>query len=162
MEIKIISKKHGEKIVLIDKKDFDKFKKYTWVVSFRCNKFYCIAAVRINNKRTTIRLHRYLMNCPRGMEIDHKNGDSLDNRRKNLRICTRAENSMNMAKSSHKMSSKYKGVHFYKRYKNYQVSIKFKQKKIHLGYFDNEIEAAKAYNKKAKELFGKFARLNII
>lgn len=91
---------------------------------------------------------------------DHINHDTLDNRRDNLRICTVSQNNMNRKKSRKTQSSIYKGVCWYARSRKWIARIKYYETKYHLGYFDSEIEAAKAYNNKARELFGEFAKLN--
>jgi hypothetical protein len=95
------------------------------------------------------------------IHTDHINHDKLDNRRINLRSCTNQQNHMN--KSSNKDStSKYLGVSWHKNANKWQSSIRFNGKQIHLGIFNNEQDAAKAYNLKAIELFGEFSNLNII
>ena len=88
-----------------------------------------------------------------------KDGDGLNNQKANLRICTRSQNKMN-GKSYKNSSSKYKGIWWVKKNKKWRVRIRLNNKTIHLGYFKDETEAAKAYDSKAKELFGEFARLN--
>ena len=105
-------------------------------------------------------IHRILTNAPDGMEVDHINRDSLDNRKQNLRICTKSQNQMNSGKEQLGRSSHYKGVSLYKRHNKWMSRIKKRRKEYFLGYYENEIDAAKAYDTKAKELFGEFARLN--
>ena len=114
----------------------------------------------INGKRTTQRMHRLIMNCPKGLLVDHKNHDGLDNRKCNLRLCTNAENQYNQKPLQKKTSSQYRGINWQKRIGKWDVWIQLNGKSIFLGSFSNEIEAAKAYDKKAKELFGEFAHLN--
>ena len=110
-------------------------------------------------KGKTIYMHREIMNAPDGMEVDHINGNGLDNRRGNLRLCTKAQNQMNSAKRTGK-SSIFKGVFWYKITGQWRAAIKIARKDIHIGYFDTELEAAEAYDKKALELFGEFAKPN--
>lgn len=99
------------------------------------------------------------MDAPKGLSVDHINGNRSDNRCSNLRICTHAENMANMR--GHKNStSKFKGVSWSNTFKKWEVKICHKYKKMHLGLFNDEKEAAKAYNKKAIELRGNFAFLN--
>lgn len=88
--------------------------------------------------------------------VDHINGNKLDNRKSNLRICTDAEN----ARNSSKKSGNFKGVQWRSDKHKFRARIMDNGKEIFIGYFTNEIEAAKAYDTKAKELFGEFARLN--
>lgn len=94
--------------------------------------------------------------------IDHRNRNSLDNRRSNLRICTIQLNNANRRKQSKPCTSQFKGVYFNKQYSRWMARIKYWKKYIFLGRFDEEKDAARAYNKKAKELFGEFACLNKI
>ena len=90
--------------------------------------------------------------------VDHINRNGLDNTRKNLRICTRSENLMNSKKPELNSTSKYKGVN--KCGNSWRAEIRLNRKGFYLGKFKTEKEAALAYNKKAIELFGEFARLN--
>lgn len=111
-----------------------------------------------------ISLHRYITNCPKGMVVDHINGNTLDNRKENLRICTNKENAYNQKKHKGNRHSKYKGVTFRKELKSkpWEAMIYKDYKSKRLGYFATEIEAAKAYNMAAAEAYGQFAKLNEI
>ncbi len=105
-------------------------------------------------------MHRLIMNAPAGLVVDHIDGNSLNNRKTNLRICTQAQNIHN-SRPRRNRSSKYKGVFWNKVNKKWSVSIRKGDKRIYLGGFDDEIEAALAYDRKAEELFGEFAYLNM-
>lgn len=159
MYFEINSKKYGNINVLIDDEDYEKIKNYTWGVQYskRADSFYI--ARKIKNK--TLLLHRVIANCPDDKIIDHINHNTLDNRKENLRICVNAENCRNMNKPKHGVTSVYKGVRKYRNNK-YSVCIKYNKKQIHIGYYDSEIEAAKAYDKAALKYHGEFAKLNII
>ena len=111
-------------------------------------------------KYKKIYLHRLIMNTPTGMDTDHINGDKLDNRRENLRITTRSQNSMNQKKT--RGASKYKGVNWHNQRGYWKAEIKLNGKKKHLGVFLSELEAAEAYNLAAIEKFGKFAKINTL
>ena len=100
------------------------------------------------------------MNAPAGVVVDHKYGEGLDNRRANLRLATPAQNSHNRSKGRNKTSSRYKGVYLVKETKKWRASICHNNKRIHLGFFKNETDAAKAYDGAAKEYFKEFASLN--
>lgn len=154
--IPVKSKVHGEHTIFIDGEDFDKVKDYKWSVHKDHNNFYALS--KINGK--TIKMHRLLLGFPKHI-VDHKNGNGLDNRRENLRTCLHAENMYNRKKQS-KTSSIYKGVYFNKQCKKYKANIKINGKLMYLGLFEDEREAAEEYNKKAVELYGEFANLNII
>ncbi len=116
------------------------------------------------NKPNQTQSHRFYLSKGRtasGLVVDHINHNGLDNRKENLRICTVAENCRNSRPSKRKNKlSKYKGVSFDKKRKVYRVLIWHNKKQYFLGTFKNETEAAKAYDRKARELFGEFAYLN--
>jgi hypothetical protein len=116
-------------------------------------------------------LHRLLLQPPSNMTVDHRNGNSLDCRRENMRICTRGQNNKNSSKRRTKKIGQYKGVHYWpqwaplkKRNYNYekpwQARIIVDKKTVELGVFVTEEAAAKAYDEAAIRAFGEFARLN--
>lgn len=109
-------------------------------------------------------IHRLIIGVVKGFEVDHINRNKLDNRRSNLRLASRGENSQNKAKAKN-TTSKYRGVCYrpkLNKSKPWTGYISKNGKRFELGYFDNEVDAAKAYNKKAKELWGEFAYENKI
>jgi hypothetical protein len=105
-----------------------------------------------------IRMHQQILGIT---GIDHINGNGLDNRRCNLRSATNSQNQANRRKQKN-TSSIYKGVTWNKHAKKWLSQVKFNYEGIYLGLFISEIDAAIAYNAKAKELFGEYARINII
>lgn len=107
-----------------------------------------------------IYLHQLTAGAVAGEEVDHKNGDTLDNRRDNLRACKHSENGRNLKKWSTPTSSCYKGVSFHKQSGKWRAYITLKGKQKYLGGFVIEEEAADAYDNAAAEFFGEFARLN--
>lgn len=109
-------------------------------------------------KDKSVLLHRFIMQPPGGKEIDHINGNKLDNRRSNLRICSRADNSHNIGPHLSRNKSGFKGVS--KRNNKWRAGIYTKGRSFHLGYFHTAKEAAKVYDQKAQELWGEFAWLN--
>ena len=105
-------------------------------------------------------MHRQVMKYEGELFVDHINGNGLDNRKDNLRLATPEENKHNSRKRGGRGQSKYKGVTLDKKKNQWRVRIGYKGKRIFLGCFDDEIEAAKAYDGSAKELYGEYARLN--
>jgi hypothetical protein len=146
-----------EHVVLLDNEDFNFVSKYSWYASTNPS-----GQVYFYNKLG--RLHRIIMNCPKDMVVDHINGDTLDNRKENLRICTKLQNQYNQKKHKGNMHSKYKGVTFRKELKSkpWEAFIYANRTHKRLGYFAIEAQAAEAYNKAAKELYGQFCKLNDI
>ena len=110
----------------------------------------------------TLYMHRLVMNTPDGMDTDHINHNKLDNRRENLRVCTHQSNNSSQRKQQRPTTSKYKGVSRFRYYKQWKWRARIKVNGIQrvLGYFDDEAEAARAYDEAAKESFGEFAQLN--
>ena len=144
---------------IVDDADFDWLNQWKWYAARATSTYYAVRKESETDK--SIRMHRLLLNPPPGIESDHINGDGLDNRRSNLRLCTRSQNNANRRKFS-LCSSRYKGVSWQKRYRNWRARIWISGKEKQLGLFDDEQKAARAYNRAAIALFGEFARLNIL
>ncbi len=150
---------HGDCIV--DLECLDKVLKVRWHTKLAkaTNKYYVYGHSYGNEKKYLI--SRYILNVvDKDKIVDHINGDPLDNRLANLRIGTKAKNNYN-AKKRKNGTSKYKGVSKVV-YDRYVSTITHKGKRYYLGTFGSEREAGLAYNKKAVELFGDFAKLNEI
>jgi hypothetical protein len=107
-----------------------------------------------------VSMHREIMNAPAGLLIDHRNRDTLDNRRNNLRLATYSQNGCNSKIDKTKTTSKFRGVRFIKKTGKWAANIRINGKKTWLGSFKTEIDAAKAYDAAAREYHGEFARLN--
>jgi hypothetical protein len=146
--------------ITIDDEDWDLIKRYNWHLANKKGTIYIMAFDKINDKKVTIQLARVILNAPKGKIVDHINGDTLDNRKHNLRLADKRTNAQNM-RSNKNTSSEFKGVCWSKHKNKWRANI-FYKKQIHLGYFKSEIDAAIAYNEAAKKFFGEYARLNII
>lgn len=148
------------KCAIVDDEDAAVVSKYKW----HCNDSgYAVTQIRIGDgSAKKVRMHRLLLNPPADMDIDHINGNRMDNRRCNLRICTRSENLRNAKKhKTHaEASSKFKGVCWHKQRRRWYARYRKDGKQFHIGLFDNEEDAARAYDAAAKTAFGAFARLN--
>jgi hypothetical protein len=151
------------KVTLVDDKDYNRVAVLHWYASKEKGLWYARAYCGKSNtlNQTTVRMHRLIlgiMNNP-NIQVDHRDGDGLNNRRLNLRVATNAQNSMNRRKKIGCLSQ-YKGVYLDKRYNKWRASIMFNKKRYHLGHYSNEKDAALAYNRKALEFFGEYALLN--
>ena len=142
------------KFALVDPEDYEWLSQWRWV----CRGGGSPYAVRFE-KGKIIWMHREIMKPPPGMIVDHVKNNTLNNCRHALRVCTRKQNVHNLGKSA-RGTSGYKGVFWDKRMKKWCAKIVCDGKQYYLGYFDDEAEAARAYDRKAVELFGEFARLN--
>ncbi len=142
---------------IVDDEDFEKLSHFKWHVRIQPG-IYAARTMRENKRRFNIRMHQQIMGTIPGYEIDHINGNGLDNRRSNLRFCTRSENMMNQKKQLG--TSQYKGVSFASSKAKWHAQIVNKRHRISLGYFRTELCAALAYDVAALLLFGEFARIN--
>jgi hypothetical protein len=138
-------------VAIVDAADYEWLSGYTWTL---CGGY----ALRHSGGKNFF-MHREIMHAPPGMVVDHINGNRLDNRRCNLRLCTRAQNVRNAAKRPGCLSQ-YKGVSRDRRHNRWFATIYFEGRSIALDHFDDEAEAARAYDRAALELFGEFAWLN--
>ncbi|PRH05403.1 hypothetical protein C6T60_14415 [Burkholderia multivorans] len=144
--------------ILVDDEDFDFLSTYSWTLK---NGRYPIAYEWNKEKRhtETVYMHRMLMGLhgPRGaLIVDHMDGNTLNNTRSNLRICTYSQNNSNRGKSPNNTSG-YKGVYFHKQMQKWQAQIMVNERNIYLGLFDDPAVAHEAYKKAALEYQGEFA-----
>lgn len=147
------------KRAIVDDEDFEWLNQWKWHASDSGFGFYAKREFNKNKIRNRIRMHRLIMDAPDNKQVDHINGNRLDNRRHNLRTCTNMQNSWNSARTSGSMSG-FKGVSWHRNHKKWRTTITCNGKNHYLGYFFCVIKAAKAYDTKAIELFGEFARTN--
>jgi len=181
-EFIIESKKYGNHTVLVDEEDWDKIKNHTWRLHYDTTRDR-LSSVRTSVvreprerrnpsfttrrgwekkgfKEREVRIHNLILDHvtrESKLVVDHINGNVLDNRKCNLRVCTPAENARNITKRR-KNTSGYTGVS--KNGKKWQASIKRNRKTYHIGSFEDKEEAARARDLKAIELHGDFASLN--
>lgn len=141
------------KFTLVDDEDFEKTNKYKWHI----NNMYAARTTWPSHKH--VYMHRYIMGVKAGQEVDHINGDKLDNRKENLRIASHSENGKNQVKPKNNTSG-FKGVTRNKYKGNWIAQIKINGKHLSLGRFDDIQEAARAYDDAARKYFGEFAKLN--
>jgi hypothetical protein len=146
------------KIAIVDNDLYQYFSQWKWHARYTRGKWY---ACRVTKDGQIIRMHREVMQAPEGVEVDHRDGDGLHNWRKNLRLCTHAQNMANQQKKENTASA-YKGVTFANKGKSWRARIVVNDREVILGNFDTEKDAAIAYNHAALENFGEFAAFNDI
>lgn len=153
----IINSKHGQFTVIVDEEDYNKIRDRSWSISFsHTNETYCRVESRINYK--LVRLHRYILGITDSkVKVDHINGNTLDNRKCNLRICNQTQNMRNCKSKGNKTG--YRGV--YKSNNKFRACISVNNKTVHINKaFNTAKDAAIARDKLALEISGEFAVLN--
>ena len=141
---------------LVSDCDFERVSEYKWGLARRGRQLY--VAGRIDGRKK-VYLHRFITDCPHGIEVDHRDFDGLNNTRENLRICSRSENARNTRK---RRRGQYKGVYRHSKNRAWIAEICVQGKGTYLGSFKTEKQAALAYNDAARIAFGEFALLNPI
>jgi len=149
------------KYALVDDRDYEQLNQWKWRAQKSINTWYASRrSSRKNGKPKTILMHRLILGLESGdpRETDHKDGSGLNNCRDNLRAATKAQNQHNRKRQ--KGTSKFKGVYWKKDRAKWRAYIKVERQSIHLGCFNSEMHAARAYDHAAKIYFGEFACTN--
>lgn len=147
------------KYAKVDPEYYDWIRRYNWYAHKGGDTFYAWTNISIKGKQKKVMMHRLILGAKDGEEIDHRNHDGVDNRLCNIRKCTQSQNCQNRKPYKNSLS-KYKGVSWNTQHKKWRVTVIKNKKQYHVGLFDSEIKAAKAYDAKALELFGEFACTN--
>lgn len=148
------------KVAQIDDQDWNKISHLKWSAQRRGRLWYAATYVKDDDKNYhPVYLHRFILDAPSGVQVDHIDGNGLNCTRKNLRLASAVQNRRNSKRYANNKTG-YKGVMFYKRDHNYRAYIKVGTRQIHLGYYPTPEQAARAYDRAALEHFGEFARLN--
>jgi hypothetical protein len=152
------------RFAIVDPERYEELSKHKWFAVWNKSGYYARRMVRVKrtgkSRQKCINMHSVILSAPEGKVIDHINHKSLDNRIANLRIVTPKQNAWNRKKRRRSCTSKYKGVSRDRRTGRWRAVIICNGRKTSLGNFDDEKQAARAYDKKAKELFGKYAEPN--
>lgn len=169
--IPVNSPKHGYHEILVDDEDFDLVTKYKWSIRKNRNTFYATKTLYINGKYKNLQMHRLILGItdPKIL-VDHENHNGLNCQKYNIRVCTRSQNNSNSS-SRKNSTSQYLGVCLLVRkrtlktgkiatYYCWAAQIRINKRQTRLGLFQNEIDAAKCYDKYAKIHHKEFANLN--
>lgn len=156
-----VSLSQGE-VALIDAEDAERVNQFKWTLQVKKDRkkktMYARRSIWSKEKQTTVWLHRFILNAPENMQVDHKNGDGLDCRKSNLRLATNSQNHCNIVVEN--KTTGFRGVAVGRRGVGFCARIKIEGKQVNLGTFVTAEEAARAYDLKAKELHKEFAVLN--
>ena len=144
-------------VAIVDDEDYEELSKHKWYAALRPGGPRAARTVR--GEKRNVFMQRQILGALSGEQVDHRNHETLDNRRVNIRKCTVSQNHANRRKQPG-TSSRFKGVHWRKGAGCWQAEIQYNGKKHHLGLHDDERAAARAYNAAAIEYFSEFALLN--
>lgn len=149
-------------VATIDAEDFEMISQYKWCANKRKHRWYAVGYVRGSSKTKAklVYMHRLIAKAETGYDVDHIDGNGLNNTKSNLRSATRSQNMQN-ERNLRGGTSIYKGVYFNAKRNRWIVEMKIETKKKHIGQFKTELEAARAYNLNALKHYGEFARLNL-
>lgn len=149
-----------DQLAIVDDEDYERISAFNWHALIGHNNWYARRTFRLSPGGTlqTVHMHRVILNAPDGMEVDHRNGNGLDNQKHNLRMATTSQNQAN-ARRRKDNASGFKGV-YQKTPGRWCAAIRENGRHVHIGYFDTPVAAACAYDQRAFEVHGTFARLN--
>ncbi|KPK77617.1 MAG: hypothetical protein AMJ79_02700 [Phycisphaerae bacterium SM23_30] len=152
-------------VAIVDDQDLQYLKQWKWCANRQQNSLYAVRSMYLRpGKKVNRRLHHEVLRLPWPLPanhvVDHKNHNTLDCRKQNLRLCSRRQNSYNRRPFRRYMSSRYKGISWYKMQKRWRAQIQFNGRRRHLGFFKFEFEAVLTYNIAALILHDRFAFLN--
>lgn len=147
------------KFATVDDCDYDRVMRWKWFAVYVNGKWYAARKVTVDGRQCTVFMHRFLLGAEGKTLGDHKDGNGLNNTRENLRPATRAQNMANSGRLARNTSG-YRGVTWCKRLGKWRAAIGVNYGKLSLGTHASITDAARAYDAKAIELFGDFARLN--
>ena len=158
MTIMLIPLTQG-KVAIIDDIDADRVLQHTWRVRKARNTSYAVADMQIDGKWRTVMMHRFITNAPAGYDVDHRDDNGLNNCRENLLVCSHQENLARQRTHSDNRSG-YRGVNKQTISSSWVARICHRGQTFHLGSHPTPEAAARAYDAKARELYGPNARVN--
>jgi hypothetical protein len=160
--VKTIQLTRGQ-VAVVDDEDWPLLSSFKWQAHRgpHDSTWYAVRASRVGGKKTKVRMHRIILEADASLQVDHRNGDGLDNRRSNLRISTPSQNQQHRIRPTRpQKSSQWKGVYWCSQWKRWRARILVAGERLHLGTYRVEVDAARAYDRAALEHFGAFAAPN--
>lgn len=149
-------------VAIVDDADYERVACYKWHADGKPGHYYAYRNVRVYPDRyhpqRRISLHAFLMNPPDGIIVDHRDGNGLNCTRDNMRFATYSDNARNSRPKSR--TSRYKGICYYKKLRKWGAFCIYQGKQHYLGVFTTPEDAARAYDAKAREWYGRFAKTN--
>jgi len=154
-------KNKGKYVALVDNEDYERVNQFKWHILKGKYTFYAARSVKINDKKTTQTLHKFILNTEQnsGKVTDHIDHNGLNNQKYNICSCLYSQNNINKIPKI-KSKSIYKGIYYHKINKKFIARLNFNGKCVFHKSFKTEIEAAKSYDIVAKKYYGDFAYLN--
>jgi hypothetical protein len=149
-----------DQVAIVDDENFERLNKHKWYAMRKRKTFYAAREVISGERKLQILMHREILNAPLGVHVDHVDGNGLNNKINNIRICTRSQNQYNRGITKRNKSG-YKGVRWDEKAGKFRSVIHFNHTEVFLGHFTSVIDAARAYDEAAIKYHGEFAKLNI-
>jgi hypothetical protein len=146
------------KFAIVDADDYHRLNRHNWYAQKSRNCYYARRVVNIGGRRKALPMHREILEVGDNMMVDHINHNGLDNRKSNLRAATAMQNAWNNKRKRGR--NKFRGVSWNKVENKWQAQLGHAGQHINVGYFDDEVEAARAYDEAVRRLRGEFAVLN--
>lgn len=144
-------------VALVDDDDYERVSQFKWYAHRGWNTYYAARRLSKEEGEKCVLLHRIIMNVDDDRQVDHRDGNGLDCRRHNLRVCFRRQNARNRDKQYNNTSG-FKGV--FRNHRRWMAKIGHHGSQVYVGTFDTPEEAARAYDARARQLHGEFALLN--
>jgi predicted CopG family antitoxin len=160
--MKTIPLTNSDKVVMVDDEDYEELVKYKWSLNKSSNNESVLRYFTKDKIELCVRMVSLIFPPSKGKRVNCIDGNTINLQKSNLRYCTTQQSTWAMRKKRSGQGSKYKGVTFDTKRNKYRANIKYNYKDYFLGRYGCEEDAARAYNKRALEYFGEYARLNVI